>query len=77
MNSSPLKDIFVRAESWPVEDQIELLRAAAYIENKHSPEFKIDDDDWKIVDARIEAAKLSGLASEKEIEALFNKYRAA
>jgi hypothetical protein len=37
----------------------------------------LNDNDWKIIDAHIEAAKLGGLASEREVEALFNKYRAA
>ena len=77
MNSSPLIDIFKRAESWPAEDQLELIQAATYIERRHESNFQVSDDDWKIVDARIEAAKLSGLASEQEVSALFSKYRAA
>jgi hypothetical protein len=77
MNSSPLKEIFARAESWSAEDQHELMQAATYIERKQSADFQLNDDDWKIIAARLEAAKLGGLASEREVSTMFNKYRAA
>jgi uncharacterized protein (DUF1778 family) len=77
MNSSPLKEIFARAETWSAEDQHELVQAAAYIEQKQAADFQLNDDDWKIIDARLEAAKLGGFASEKEVSTVFHKYRAA
>src|SRR5665213_752422 len=77
MNSVSLKEVLSRAESWPVEDQNELIQAAAFIEQKHHADFQLDDADWKIIDARIKASKLNGLASDEDVAKVFGKYRAA
>jgi hypothetical protein len=77
MNSSPLKEIFARAESWPEADKIELLQAATYIEKKQASDFQLHDDDWKIIDARTAAAKLNGLASDADVKLVLQKFRAA
>jgi hypothetical protein len=76
MNSA-LKEIVKRAENWSEHDQMELVKAALFIEQKHNQDFQLNGDDWKIIDARKQAAELSGLASDAEVAALFNKYRAA
>ncbi len=77
MNSAALREILDRAETWPAEDQEELVRAALYIERRNSNEFMLTGDDWKIIDARLEAARLGGIAAEEEVSAVFNKYRTA
>ena len=77
MNSIALKDVLHLAENWSAEDQEELVRAALYIEQRQSGEFELDSNDWSIIDARLEAARLSGLATDEEVEAVFRKYRAA
>ena len=61
MNSTALKDVLHRAENWPSEDQEELIKAALYIEQRHSGEYTLTEEDWKIIDARLEAAR-PGLA---------------
>lgn len=77
MNSIALKDILERAENWPEEDREELMRAALYIEKRHSPDSELSASDWKIIAARMEAARLGAIATDEEVEAVFNKYRSA
>ena len=77
MNSTALKDVLRLAESWSQEDKDELLRAALYIEQRHSHEFELTSEDWTIIEARLEAARLGAIASDEEVEAVFGKYRAA
>ncbi|MGQ0484048.1 MAG: hypothetical protein ACT4SY_01650 [Hyphomicrobiales bacterium] len=77
MNSTALKDVLKRAETWPVEDQEELLRAALYIEQRHSGDFAMTGEDWKIIDARLEAARLGAIASDEEVASVLGKYRTA
>ena len=77
MNSPALKDVLDRAETWPTEDQEELIKAALYIEQRHSGEFVLSHEDWKIIDARLEAARLGAIATDEEVAAVFGKYRTA
>lgn len=77
MNSSALREILDRVETWPAEDQEELVRAALYIERRNSSDFTLSGDDWKIIDARLAAARLGAIASDEEMSAVFNKYRTA
>lgn len=75
--NADLKEIVKRIEKWSEQDQMELVQAALYIEQKHHADFMLDSDDWKIIDARKQAAEISGLAKESDVAGLFNKYRAA
>lgn len=77
MNSIALKDILHRAENWSDEDKQELMRAALYIEQRQAHNFDITRDDWSIIEARLEAARLGAIATDEEVEAVFSKYRAA
>lgn len=76
MKSTALKDILRRADNWPAEDQQELVQAALHIERRHMPDFELSDVDWKIIEARLEAARLGAIATDAEVEAVFSKYRA-
>ncbi|MBC8037781.1 MAG: hypothetical protein H7X89_11265 [Rhizobiales bacterium] len=77
MTSAALKDVLQRAEMWPPEDQEELMRAALYIERRHSSDFDLNTDDWKTIEARLEAARLGAIATDEEVAAVFGKYRTA
>ena len=44
---------------------------------RHAPEFELTDDDWKIIDARLEAARAGDIASDDEVAEVFGKYLAA
>ncbi|MBI2717777.1 MAG: hypothetical protein HY245_01710 [Rhizobiales bacterium] len=71
MKSPVLMDILHLAENWPVEDQEELVRAALCIEQRRSGDFTLTSDDWKIIDARLEAARLGQIATDEEVAATF------
>lgn len=75
MKSTVLKDILRRAENWPVEDQEELLQAALFIEQRHSSKFDLTGDDWKIIEARLEAAKLGAIATDEEVDAVVGRLK--
>ena len=77
MSSFALKDILNLAESWPESDKQELMQVALYIEQRQARDFDITSDDWLIIDARLEAARLGAIASDAEVETIFGKYRAA
>ena len=69
MNPTALKDVLQRAETLPPEGQEELLRAALYIEQRHSGDFALTGEDRKIIDARLVAARLGAIASDEEVAA--------
>ncbi len=77
MISTALKDILKRVETWPVEDQEELVGAALHIEQRHSGDFALTGEDWEIIDARLEAAQLGAIASDEEFASVFGKYCSA
>ncbi len=77
MNSTALREVLRSAENWSAEDQEELVRAAQYIEQRKKKGFDLTADDWKIIEARLEAARLGGIASDDEVAAVFGKHRAA
>ncbi len=62
MKNSALKEILHRAENWSLEDQNELMQVALYIEQRHSREFDLTNDDWKIIEAR-----LGAIAKDEEL----------
>ena len=37
--------------------------------------FELDDQDWKIINARLAEAKAGGIASQREVKRIFDKYR--
>jgi hypothetical protein len=77
MTALALKDLMKRAEAWSEEDREKLMRAARIIEDQHASGFDLSPADWKIIDARIEAAIKGDIATEEETEAFFAKYRVA
>jgi hypothetical protein len=77
MTALALKDLMKRAKTWSEEDQEKLVQAARMIEDQHASGFDLTPADWKIIDARIEAAVQGGIATDEETEAFFAKYRRA
>jgi uncharacterized membrane protein len=69
-----LKDIFARAEKWPVDAQLQLLRVAEVIEQNQKSDFELTEEDWKIIDERVAHGEI---ATDAEVEAVFSKYRMA
>ena len=77
MNAHALNDILARSEHWPESAQEELLRVAQRIEKLQAANFELDESDWKIIDARLVAARQGEIATEFEVKTVFDKYRLA
>jgi hypothetical protein len=63
------RDILNRVESWPEEDQAELVEVAREIEARRTGVYVLSDDEK----AAIKAALQSGIASEEEVAAFWKR----
>jgi hypothetical protein len=66
-----------RAASRPPQHEGKLIEAAVAIERQRADEIQLTDEDWKIIDARIEAARRGEIATDEEVAAVLGKYRSA
>ena len=71
MTKVQVKEIFDRVLTWPADDQERLARFVDELEQRRA-EDDLTDEDWKIIDERI---KRRNLASDVEVQALFDHYR--
>ena len=67
-----MRELFERVATWPEEAVEELAASVRIIEQRHAEHQELTDDDWKIIDGRI---KRRHLASDDEVQALFDQYR--
>jgi hypothetical protein len=63
------RDILNRIETWPEEDQAELVEVAREIEARRTGVYDLSDDEK----AAIKAALQSGIASEEEVAAFWKR----
>jgi hypothetical protein len=69
--SPAVKNILEHVASWPQEDQEELAEVAREIEARRTGVYKATADELRELDA----AELSGIASDDEVEAAFRSFR--
>jgi hypothetical protein len=69
-----LVDVMERASNWPQRDQAKLVAAARLIEAQQKAAVDLTDEDWLVIDRRVEAAGRGGLATDMEVAAFFGKY---
>jgi hypothetical protein len=67
--NQPTRDILNRIETWPEEDQAELVEVAREIEARRTGVYDLSDDEK----AAIKAALQSGIASEEEVAAFWKR----
>jgi predicted transcriptional regulator len=70
-----LKEVLQKAESWPDEDQEELVDLAREIESRRSGVYRLSDDERKAVEQGMADAGAGRFASDEEIDAIFEKAR--
>jgi predicted transcriptional regulator len=70
-----LKEVLEKAESWPDEDQEELVELAREIESRRSGIYRLNDDERKAVEQGMADARSGRFASDAEIDAIFKKAR--
>jgi hypothetical protein len=73
MTKEQVKEILDRVLTWPQGDQEKVARFARQVERVRDDD-DISEDEWRIIEER---AARRDLASDEEVEALFNRYRNA
>jgi hypothetical protein len=73
MTRDQVKEILDRVLNWPPGDQEKLARFVHEIEQRRAGD-DLTDEEWKIIEAR---AARRDLASDEEVEQVFNRYRGA
>jgi hypothetical protein len=71
MTRDQVKEILDRVLAWPADDQEKVARFVREVEERRDD---ITDEEWEIIEAR---AARRDLASEKEVEQVFGRYRSA
>jgi hypothetical protein len=73
MTRDQVKEILDRVLSWPADDQEKVTRFVREVEKRRAGD-DITDEEWEIIEAR---AARRDLASEREVEQVFGRYRSA
>ena len=73
MTRDQVKEILDRVLAWPADDQEKVARFMREVEQRRADD-DITDEEWEIIEAR---AARRGLATDKEVEQVFGRYRSA
>jgi hypothetical protein len=73
MTRDQFKEILNRVLSWPPDDREKVARFVREVERRRADD-DISDEEWLIIEAR---AARRDLASDKEVEQMFGRYRSA
>jgi hypothetical protein len=73
MTKNQMKEILDRVLTWPAEDQEKVAQFVREVEQRGADD-DITDEEWEIIEAR---AARRDLATDKEVEQVFGRYRSA
>jgi hypothetical protein len=73
MTRDQVKEILDRVLSWPADDQEKVARFVREVEQRRAGD-DITDEEWEIIEAR---GARRDLASEREVQQVFGRYRSA
>jgi hypothetical protein len=73
MTRDQFKEILNRVLSWPPDDQEKVARFVREVEQRRADD-EIGEEEWEIIEAR---AARRDLATDKEVEQVFSRYRRA
>ena len=73
MTKDQVKELLDRVLAWPADDQEKVARFVREVEQRRADD-DITDVEWEIIGAR---AARRDLASDKEVEQVFGRYRSA
>jgi hypothetical protein len=73
MKKDDVKAVLDRVLTWPPDDQEKVARFVREVEQRRADDH-ISEEEWEIIEAR---AARRDLASDKEVEQVFSRYRGA
>jgi hypothetical protein len=76
MTRQGLEILLERVSTWPEEAQDEFIRSVADIESKHLGVYRLSDEERDAVRRGLADMREGKLASDAEVAAVFNRYRA-
>jgi hypothetical protein len=76
MTKQGLEILLEPVASWPVEAQEELVQSMAEIEKKHLGVYRLNNEERAAVRRGLQEMREGKLASDSEVAAVFNRYRA-
>jgi hypothetical protein len=71
-----LQDVLRRVEAWPRERQEEAARVLLELEAGEEPVYQFTDEEAADIDEALREIERGEVASEEEVKAVFNRYRA-
>ncbi|MBN9036613.1 MAG: hypothetical protein J0H53_11110 [Rhizobiales bacterium] len=74
--NAQLRNILKNAESWPEDDQQELIAFAREIEARRKGVYVLDEDERAAIEEGLAQAGRGEFATDEEVAALFKRYGA-
>jgi hypothetical protein len=76
MTKQGLEILLEQVAGWPPEAQDELVQSMAAIEKKHLGVYRLNDEERAAVRRGLQEMREGKIASDEEVTAVFNRYRA-
>lgn len=73
--STIAKNVLARAETWPEEDQDELIERALEIEARRHGVYDLTPEELRAIKQALAAVGREGIASVDQVEAIFARYQ--
>ncbi len=78
MNTTDLKNLLERVQTWPEQAQEELVAVANQIETElQGRDYLATQEELRIIDAAMASIDVGDVATDSEIKAAFAKFRSA
>jgi predicted transcriptional regulator len=75
--SADVKELLQRIETWPEEDQEELVELARLIEARRTDVYRLSDEERAAVRSGMDAARRGEFVSDDEMERFYQLHRDA
>ena len=72
----PLRKLFDKVETWPEDDQAELVEYARAIESRRKGVYVLSEDELAAIEEGLAEADRGEFASDDEVQALFKRFGA-